>query len=528
MLNTDTEGTAWWIWSRCEGQTQLTNADGIAYPSGFDLSRFPTFNLLDELRIQLARFYGCSTSSIINQLALFPTICLFGSCLAGYFLGRTLFHNKHSAFTLGMVCAFSSQILLATRTPLANNVLFVGLISVAFTAKWLLSGKRSYLVLCIAFQTMQTLINVYNGFATLILLGTILLAFPNEQGPFFSRRIKGLAGSLIASVLGLGPLLASQNYLFTQTELQEVYRPVNPDGEILPLVSLVAKDRGVYNWLVPNSFPRPEAGWISSPLLVLLLVLLLVSLLRRNKPESSNRTFVSVCLSVALLLVVLIWDVPLFGFLRSLYFSVLTPLRGVSNFAKIVPILITIACLTMAQPYLQKVVSRGTSRTKMNVIVSAFCILFLIDNVPISNSYWSLKDIRPFIESYSSRQVTRSVGPVAQFPDFMYGPKWGLPQRFIQLSQMGDHRPRLNGRHFLEIYDSSSAMPLPVDYKTLNALRLRGAATVILHRALIPTEDLERSIGFLRSQGFEEHNHYLELQNDLTYKSLAMTIFELD
>jgi hypothetical protein len=528
MLNTDTEGTAWWIWSRCEGQTQLNHANGIAYPNGFDLSRFPTFNLLDELRIQFARFFGCSTSSIISQLALFPTICLFGNCLAGYFLGRTLFQNKHSAFALGMVCAFSSQILLATRTPLANNVLFLGLISVAFAAKWLQSGERAHLVLLIAFQTLQTLVNVYNGVATLILLGTILLAFPNEQGLYLSRRIKGFFGSLFASVLGLGPLLASQIYLLTQTELQEVYRPVDQGGEILPLSSLFAKDRGIYNWLAPDSLPRPEAGWISSPLLILLLVLLLFSLSSRNGFKSSNRTFVSTCLFIALLLIVLIWDVPPFGFLRSFYFSVLTPLRGVSNFAKIVPVLITIACLKMIQPILLKVSSGVVSSTKVNFVLGSFCLLFLIDNVPISNSYWSLRDVRPFIESYQTQQVTRSIGPVAQFPDFMYGPKWGLPQRFIQLAQMGDHRPRLNGRNFLEIYDSTSAMPLPVDRKTLNVLTRRGATTVILHRALIPADDLEKSISFLRSQGFAEHSHHRELQNDLTYQSLAVTIFELN
>lgn len=527
MLNTDTEGTAWWIWSRCEGQTQLTHANGIAYPNGFDLSRFPTFNLLDELRIQFARFSGCSTSSIISQLALFPTICLFGNCLAGYFLGRTLFQNKHSAFALAMVCTFSSQILLATRTPLANNVLFLGFISVAFAAKWLHSRKRTHLVLFIAFQTLQTLVNVYNGVASLILLGTILLAFPNEQCPYLSKRIKGLFGALFASVLGLGPLLASQIYLLTQTELQEVYRPVNQGGEILPLSSLFAKDRGVYNWLAPNSLPRPEAGWISSPLLILVLALLLFSLFRRIGSESSNRTFVAVCLSVALLLLVLIWNVPPFGFLRSFYFSVLAPLRGISNFAKIIPVLITIACLKMIEPCLQKVSSGVISRTKVNLVFFSFCLLFLIDNVPISNSYWLLRDVRPFIENYQSRQVTRSVGPVAHFPDFMYGPKWGLPQRFIQLAQMGDHRPRLNGRNFLEIYDSSSAMPLPVDQRTLKALLRRGATTVILHRALIPVDELEKSISFLRSQDFEEHTHYRELETDRTYQSLAVTIFEL-
>ena len=528
MLNTDTEGTAWWIWSRCEGQTQLTHANGIAYPNGFNLSRFPTFNLLDEFRIQIARFFGCSTPSIINQLAVFPTICVFGNCLAGFFLGRSLFDNKHSAYALGMVCAFSSQILLATRTPLANNVLFVGFISAAFAAKWLRSRKGLHLVLLIIFQTSQTLINVYNGFTTLILLGTILLACPKEQGSSHLRRIIGLLGALLASVLGLVPLLLNQIYLLTQTDLQEVYRPVDQGGEILPLSSLFAKDRGLYNWLAPSSLPRPEAGWISSPLLILLLLLLVLRLFRRNLFQSSNTIFISTCLFVSALLIVLIWDVPPFESVRSLYFSVLTPLRGVSNFAKIIPVLITIACLSMIQPWLQKAESATISRTNINLIFCAFSLLFLIDNVPISKSYWSLKDIRPFIESYKSRQVTRDVGPVAQFPDFMYGPKWGLPQRFIQLAQMGDHRPRLNGRNFPDIYDSSSAMPLPVDRESLDTLLRRGATTVILHRALIPADELEKSITFLRSQGFEEHDHYRELQNDITYKSLATTIFELD
>jgi hypothetical protein len=60
MLNTDSEGTTWWIWSRCVGQSQLFQASQVAFPNGFDLSRLPVFNLVDELRIQFAQLFDAT------------------------------------------------------------------------------------------------------------------------------------------------------------------------------------------------------------------------------------------------------------------------------------------------------------------------------------------------------------------------------------------------------------------------------------------------------------------------------------
>jgi hypothetical protein len=142
MLNTDTEGTAWWIWSRCVGQSTILRANGISYPYGFDLSRLPVFNHVDETRIQISRLWGCSSTSVIVQLAIFPTICIIGNSICGYLLGQSLFKNKSLAFILGLTTGFSSQILLSTRTPLANNVLFLGLAPGLFATRWLQNRKR--------------------------------------------------------------------------------------------------------------------------------------------------------------------------------------------------------------------------------------------------------------------------------------------------------------------------------------------------------------------------------------------------
>ena len=498
----------------------------MAFPNGFDLSRLPVFNLVDELRIQLAQLFDCSISSIIIQLAIFPTVCLVGNSLAGYALGRTLFHNRESAFLLGLTCAFSSQIILATRTPLANNVIFPGLLAVLFATRWLVRRNNQSLVFLFLLQSLQVLMNVYNGFALLILTLAILFAHPSKLGKPFLTRIKGIATAVVASVVGLTPLILGQMYLFTQPKLKDIYRPVQISGEILPMSALVSKDRGVYKLLSPSPWPHPEAGWLSTPLILSLVVLLILFWFRKDR-QKETLIFIRRLLMVATGLVLLIWDVPLFEFLRTFYYEIFFALRGVSNFAKIVPILISIVCLILLQPYLRMDNDRDARTLRTKLFVGIFAVLFLFDNVPISSSYWHLQDIRPLIQSYGSTDVRRSSGPVAQFPDFMYGPKWGLPQRFIQLAQIGDKRPRLNGRDFQQLTDGSASMPLPIDDASLEQLLKRGATTVMLHRALIPAADLEKSLDYLRSREFEEHRFTLSEHNKPIYQTLDVIVFEL-
>ena len=526
MLNTDSEGTTWWIWSRCMGQSQLSQASQVAFPNGFDLSRLPVFNLVDELRIQFAQLFDCSLSSIIIQLAIFPTICLVGNSIAGYALGRTLFQNRESAFLLGLACAFSSQIILATRTPLANNVIFPGLLAVVFATKWLVHRNNQSLLLLVLLQSLQTLMNVYNGFALLILVLAILFAHPSKLKKPFSARLTGTAAAVSASVVGLTPLILGQAYLFTQPKLKEIYRPVEMSGEILPMSSLVTKDRGIYRLLSPSTWPHPEAGWLSTPLMLALVLLLIFFWFRKDK-QKETVIFIRRLLLVTTGLVLLIWDVPLFEFLRKFYSDIFFALRGVSNLAKIIPILVSIICLILIQPYLRIDNDHTARNLRTNLFIGIFTVLFLVDNVPFSPSYWHLQDIRPLIQSYGSPDVRRSSGPIAQFPDFMYGPQWGLPQRFIQLAQIGDNRPRLNGRDFQQLTDGSAAMPLPIDDASLGQLVKRGATTVMLHRALIPVADLEKSLNYLRSRKFEEHRFTFAKHTNTIYQTLDVIIFEL-
>jgi hypothetical protein len=368
--------------------------------------------------------------------------------------------------------------------------------------------------------------NVYNGFALLILTLAILFAHPSKLGKPFLTRIKGIATAVVASVVGLTPLILGQMYLFTQPKLKDIYRPVQISGEILPMSALVSKDRGVYKLLSPSPWPHPEAGWLSTPLILSLVVLLILFWFRKDR-QKETLIFIRRLLMVATGLVLLIWDVPLFEFLRTFYYEIFFALRGVSNFAKIVPILISIVCLILLQPYLRMDNDRDARTLRTKLFVGIFAVLFLFDNVPISSSYWHLQDIRPLIQSYGSTDVRRSSGPVAQFPDFMYGPKWGLPQRFIQLAQIGDKRPRLNGRDFQQLTDGSASMPLPIDDASLEQLLKRGATTVMLHRALIPAADLEKSLDYLRSREFEEHRFTLSEHNKPIYQTLDVIVFEL-
>ena len=527
MLNTDSEGTAWWIWSRCIGQTDLARANGVAYPRGFNLETLPTFNLIDEFRILVAHMSGCSSSSIIIQLALFPTICLIGNSLAGYFAGRILFQHRLSGFLLGITCAFSSQTLLATRTPLANNVLFFGLLAVGFSAKWLRDGSINYLILTFISQAMQVLSNVYNGFAFLLIVLMVLMTFPSSVHLSPSRRIRISISIVVASLIGLGPLIANQIQLLTNSSFQKIYRPFDAKLEVLPFSSLFTKDRGLYDLFGPVSWPRPEAGWLSIPLLIGLMYFTFEFFRDSQRDRAINRAVIST-FSVAFFLILIIWDVPGFSYLRRLYFAIFFPLRGVSNFAKVLPLLMGLALLLMVQVVRENHLINRKRPIQSRGIICAFFLLLLADNVPLSQSYWRVQDVRPFISTYGSPDVKMNSGPVAEFPDFMYGPQWGLPQRFIQLAQIGDSRPRLNGRDFGQLSDGSNPLPLPVDDLTLNALLNRGATTIILHRNLISPAEFNRSVGFLRSQNFQEHTSVRHGHVDPIYISLVVTIFEID
>jgi hypothetical protein len=85
----------------------------------------------------------------------------------------------------------------------------------------------------------------------------------------------------------------------------------------------------------------------------------------------------------------------------------------------------------------------------------------------------------------------------------------------------------LNGRDFQQLTDGSAAMPLPTDDASLGQLVKRGATTVMLHRALIPVADLEKSLNYLRSRKFEEHGFTFAEHTSSIYQTLDVIIFEL-
>lgn len=528
MLNTDTEGTAWWIWSRCTNQSNLNRALGVAIPNGFDFSSLPTFNLVDEVRILIARVFGCNSVAIILEMSLFPTLCLIGNSISGYFLGFTIFGNRKSAFVLGIVTAYSSQTLLSTRTPLANNVLFLGILATCFAIRWLLDGKRSDFVIFAIFQVLQTLANVYNGFSTLILVLIIFWALPFGYQSRGLRRLKGLGTLGLASLVGLIPLAASQAYLYTNHVKQNVYRPIQASSEILPFSSLLRKDRGLYDLLAPSTSMRPEAGWLTTPLIVA-AVIVISHYLFKNGLTNKKINLVLGKFSISILLLIsLIWRVPFFDSLRDLYFSLLYPLRGVSNFAKVVPILIAICILFVAQPLLVPENNQKIRFLSPSIFIGIFCLLFLCDNIPIARSYWQTQDVRPLINTYKQPNINLGSGPIAHFPDYLYGPKWGLPQRFIQLAQIGDGHPRLNGRDYTQLQDGSAALPLPIDEASLNTLLNRGAETLIFHSRLISQMDLQRSLDFLKIKGYSFHTWRSSLVEDDIYQTLDLIIVLID
>jgi hypothetical protein len=388
-------------------------------------------------------------------------------------------------------------------------------------------SKKIDLFFFFAFQALQTLANVYNGFATLLILVLLLVALPVDLQLTTSVRIRGLFAAISASIAGLGPLLANQFFLLTDTRLKDIYRPTNASNEVLPTISLIAKDRGLYNWIAENSVARPEAGWISTPIVLLLIGLLSYSLFVSKTMSNGTKRFVLVTSVGVFLLSVVIWEIPWFGWLRSIYFYLLSPLRGVSNFSKVVPILLIIICLQLAKDILNTSSNFKFSCKHLSLTTAIFSFVFLLDNVPLQGSYWLLRDVRPLVQTYESPLLTEHQGAVAQFPDFMYGPKWGIPQRFIQLAQMGDKRPRINGRDYLQLQNGTAAMPLPMSDEALSKLLNRGTTTVLLNRRLIPKDDLMNTLSFLRSKNFKEFYLQAGIDEAPIYESLDIVGFNL-
>lgn len=532
MSGGDTEGTMWWIWTNCKGYNSGSILTNISSPLGFDVSHLPVYNFVDQCRIWVTRLFGCSPASTIAVTALLPLISLITGSLAAYALGFQLFLSRRAGLFVAVSACFSSQVLLATRTSLANNVLTPGLVALVFVVIYLRKGSKTSLLVLLFATTIQVLCNVYNGALFGFLALVFVLFLPSSIVMKFRQRLWSCVAIMGAAILGLGPLLKSQFFLITNSVESNIYRPIDQFGETIDPLVLVSRNYDWFDSLAPSSWPRPEAGWISIVQL-LVVVAFFFLLLTRRLVKSKEFQISVVCLATSIFLVVLVFKIPGTALIHNFYFNYFGPLRGVSNFAKGIPLL-----LGICGPAVSRILQESGSLPRLSLhksgqsiktsVFIAFIAVLMLDNIPRSQDFSTRTSLQPIGNFW--KQVPRTTtGSTAHFPDFTYGKEWGFPLRFIQLSQIFMDSHLANGRDYQKRASICSALPTPIDLKSLKTLQNRGITQIILHRNLMIQNDFNAAYQFLAEIGFKHASYKSPVSSQVSEftRSLDVIVFVL-
>ncbi len=525
MANTDTEGTLWWIWSRCDGRINGDVATGIAAPYGFDMSRFATFNIVDEARILVSQLTNCDTDATLLIVSLFPFVALTLLLIATYALGWVVTSSRSLSLVLALCGGVGSQILLATRTPLANNLLAPGIFALLFFLRFKQTSRLMNLLAAYVMVSVQLLSNAYNGMAFLIVLFVFIVTFGvASHSP--ASVLTELSGLAVSAIVGLFPLLRTQWFLLNDLTARAIYRPVDVSGEVISPLILVSRSHSWFVNLVPDTLPTPEAGWISAPLLIAWLISCRYMFRERLNTERSRLAAASSF--SAILISIIVFEIPGTGLVRSAYFGLLSPLRGVNNYAKVLPLLLALSVVAMSKETLEKY-SRASRVTRRTVSIGVIAVVFLnvIDSIPTSSTFRERNSLAS-VKDFYARFEDLNAGNTAHYPVMMYEREWGLPLRFIQLAQMYTGEPVANGRTFDQLQDPCTRLPNPSNAHAYNFLVSRGVSRVVLHRQLMDPTAFKDSTQFLTKEGLRSvslSSSDLSFEKDLD-KALDVVVYE--
>lgn len=497
MANTDNEGTLWWLWTECKGYSSHGILTRIGWPKGFDTTDFASFNLIDMFRSRAARLGGCSPEAVVSIFSIFPVVALFLNFLAAYLLGLRVLNRRLWAVVLAVTGIGTSQILLATRTSLANNLLAPGLLALAFALRFLDRGKGRDAWLSACFLCLQMMCNAYNGAMFLI----VLVVFSWSRKPEFRFRqwfvFPGIL--LIGSLIGLLPLIRTQLFLVTDSNRRDLIRPVNLNAEVINPLVLFSRNYHWFTSILQEKMPVPEAGWLS--ILVVLLALLVVGGLFGRQTSAESRGLTVGSFAASTLIILIACDIPGGEPLRTLYAFFGSPFRGVSNYLKIVPLLLAMGGLSILKEWSERRSMSWMVRCWLPLALTVLCVLNLWDSVPTSPTFRERTSLVEVADFYRSLPDSDKAGVTAHFPDYTYQPEWGMPLRFIQMAQMYTDEILANGRDFDHRHDRSSALPSPTNRTAFESLRKRGISRLVLHRNLVDPVTLQESVRFLESLG---------------------------
>lgn len=529
MANTDNEGTLWWIWSKCVETDTSRIFSHIGAPFGFDHSRMASYNLVDQLRIEIARVGNCSPDTVVATFSLFPIFAMIFNIYAGYALGWIVFRSRWAGISAALFGVMSSQVLLSTRTSLANILIAPGIIALAFFLRSRYNSSKWNIFLVAFFLCIQMLTNAYNGFIFMYLVLGYLVIFSIIQRSEVQRTMvySGLAG-LVGAVIGSIPILTNQIFLVTDAELRQQFRPVNISDEAVNPRVLISRPYRWFEEIVPDVFTQVEAGWISLPLLIGLLIALPVLFRSRNTVTDLKLVQATFLLLTTVLL--LIFAFPGTGFIRDIYAVGVFPLRGISNYAKVIPLLSGMIMVAMIHVYLEKTKrpSYTTFRTLM-IGLSLLLSVHIVDNVPTTSTFRERNSLKTVEDFYN--QFPKPDYPVvaAHYPDWTYAAEWGFPSRFIQIAQIYTQTRIANGRDGVSDHGRCSTLPTPVDTDTLKVLQDRGVNRVVLHTKLMDSISFNKAMDYLLSTGLtpvQISSPHLNVDSQVN-SSLEVVIFEL-
>ena len=478
----DTAGTMSYVRSLCLEPTAETTNPLLNYPLGFDISAYPFWNLLDEVRLQATSLFDCSTNSLAIIFALTPLIAMIGNCLAGFIFGYSVTKNNLDGLVIALFGVFSPDILLQTRTSLSNNVLLFGLLSLASMATYCRTLRAHWLVIYASLLTLQIWTNVYVGAGTTFTSFIVIICLlPSST---FLRKLHLLtqifAATVLSILLGLAPLLRSQWFLMSGSALAPFVRPIETE-------------RSEFRELLTS----PGLLTVGSILSVILLV---ISFARRR---SFFRGVVPFCGVVVIL--ILNSDGQIFGPLQALYSRVLGPLRGVAYFMTFVPILFAFMTVQLRSEH-PNFFRRPYASAKRFLIP-----IFLLDaltSLPragfqIEPTFYRSVALEEVAAPYSENLHLE--GALLQLPDYYYSGTeifYGAPGREILIDQMIHGMALINGRDFLTALRNCEDIYSPDSLINLDILAARGGGTIALRLEDLPVTQTERIRAQLSSAGW--------------------------
>lgn len=493
----DTAGTMSHVRAVCLNQDAARLNPFINYPFGFDVSAYPFWNLLDEFRTHTASIFGCSTHSLVVIFALTPLVAMIGNCMAGYFLGYSIFSRNIDGLLMAIFGVFSPTILLQTRTSLSNNVLFFGLLAVASISKYCQNKRVHWIFIYGSLLTLQLWSNVYNGAMTIFTCAVVVLSLTKMQNQ--KRRWRTYSTALFATIifflLGIAPLLVSQWFLLAGNLLGQFARP--SDTQRMSLLDAILSP----NFLTAGALLTVGAA--------------ITTFIKGRSLYGTIWPLTGIGLIICLNL-----DTEIFGPFHYVYNQILGPLRGVSYFLTIVPILgaFVLIMLRNNSP-LGHILGSQTVRR----ILVPLLLIDAVTSLPrigynIDPTFYRSTTLEDVAAPFPDDQ--RLAGGLLQLPDYYYSGSenhFGAPGREILIDQMIHGLPLLNGRDFITSLRNCADVYSVESLINFEVLHARGGRIVALRVTDLSAEQLGRIRKQLMSFGWNNmqlppDNHAVHLE----------------